>query len=101
MRHITSAMLFVLGCNPDKSTDTNSIDSAFDLDTAVDSDCPDDTTFFSETIYPILNDRCQGCHNISGVAGQTQMVISGDAALDQQMLTDLALVTDGTVVCSG
>ena len=67
------SLAVTMACSTDKNN-TNS-DSAEVSDTASNSVCPDDSTFFSETILPILNDRCAGCHNSSGVAGETQLLV--------------------------
>ena len=49
---------------------------------------------FEIQVYPILESRCQGCHQGGGMAGSTRFVLTGNARMDRAMV-----VADGDVFC--
>lgn len=53
-----------------------------------------DGVSFELDVYPVLEDRCLECHAQGAKAGQTDFVLTGDVALDQQTVANLSDAAD-------
>ncbi len=80
-----------LGC-ADFHRGQASRDAAADAGAGGDTALVADSTFEIQ-VYPILESRCQGCHQEGGMVGSTRFVLTGNARMDRAMV--VALVAPG------